>query len=163
MARVASDQISIYQPIRKRLIDQIDYYNESTCFWSLEPAPTVNVTHRKYCTLWVADGTFDEEAGVGGGAHVCLERTVIRVTAFCRLKLDRQSQIDWLLFDQDGLLAQKKRILRALVEYDVPVKTDVGSINLIAPINASEPHFLVEDLYSISIAFGVDFEWDLTS
>lgn len=168
MSRVATDQRTILAAILSR-IRGVDGFSEQNCVLTVEQNsdggvhPATNLNHDVFCTVKVLASFGDEGAFEGGGENVVVERAGIMVTIFSRMKLDRNDTVERMLLDPSrGLLEMKRRVLKALCGYDIPVKTNEASTGLVEPITCSSPTHDGER-GSISLTFSTDFEWDLTS
>ena len=167
MAWAQTDQADVLTAIRDRLISQIEDLNESTCFITLEPVPPmVGSVGGEFVTVCPDNGQFADGVFEGAGEAFLEEDGGVIVSAFARIRLDRNERAEYALTEASrGLLkVWKPAILKALSGQQL---TDAGGNdildNLLQPAGFSKPKIAPEsDLIGFSLHFNTDFDWDLS-
>lgn len=140
--------------------------NDRQCFETLEPLepPVIPKGGEFFVSVAPGEGVFvDGEQAPGN----CTEEWSIIVTAYTRIRLDSTDHEKSLLQDASrGLLILKAKILAALVGGDPTSGGEPFMRDLIFAQQAERPRHGAmgksRDIGSISIYFGVNFDWDLT-
>lgn len=159
-----TDQAEILQAVIDRLIDRVEWLNQTTCVPSLDTDPPVTIQHDRFATVAPTAGQFDREAFDGGGRQQTWENAGVVVTVFTRVKLDPQGRDSQRLLNAvRGLFRLKHDVLDALSGHDLSNPSGELIVrNLLYPIDAGNPeHDRKEGLGRLSITFGVDFAWKL--
>ncbi len=142
--------------------------NCSTCYETLDPlvAPNIPPGGNYIVTVALGDGTFPREMQEGGGFYQVEEDSGVVVSAWTKPKLDRPDQARIALHEEArGLLVVKRKILEALTGQQLFDESGNPLLrNYIYAMHAYRPaQDPASKLYRISVEFGVDFDWDLTT
>ena len=169
MSRTTATQIEILDSIVARLLTEIDEFSPGTCFLSLFPVPVPAPSGQIGAIIAPGGGSFDSDLEVLGGPVAAdtsvTEAGSVTVLIFTRVQTDEVGHSDLLLNDAAlGLLAMKKRVLKALL---VDWEPAVGDRNLLrdmlSPVSCSDPDYdEPKRVGSISLTFNTTFDWDLT-
>jgi len=172
MARVDVTQSVVLQRVVARLRDQLSL-DPRQCFESLqaESPPEIPPGGNYFLSVSPGSGQFWPEEQVAGNIT---EQWGVVVTGYARIQLDSVNHDDRILHDDvRGLLEIKHKILKSLCGHDlltadgdtflrqVLYATSAGQPQIGSPISNGQPR---RDMYIgwISVAFGVDFDWDIT-
>lgn len=162
-------QDDILLSIRDRLIDQLEWCTDQTCFLSDQPTPETSPSGAPFCTVSMGDGQFPHEFFTGGGADTCTEVASVIVTAINRVKLDRPRRVDRRLLEPDrGLVLLKRDILRALLGdpvWEPASGTQPLLRDLLAPSRSVGPgEVTIGDakFLAVQLHFHTPFDWDLS-
>ncbi len=165
MARSDITQTDVLTAIMLQLRSSLGL-NARQCFETLEPLspPVIPKGGDYFVSVAPGEGVFvDGEQAAGN----CTEEWSIIVTAYTRIRLDSTDHEQLLLQDTSrGLLILKAKILAALVGGDPTSGGNPFMRDLIFAQQAERPRHgdmgKAQDIGSISIYFGVHFDWDLT-
>ena len=162
-----TDQVTVLDAVVARLRASLsEFADPTTCFVSDTPWPSVEVNDNLFCTVAPMSGQFDGELPIGAGQQGIVESSMVQVTVWSRLMLDRLERAD-IQFSDDprGLLSLKKRVLKALAGTQL---FDTGGnpllIEWMRPIRSLHPPAKQheDDFSSFAIQFESTFDWDLS-
>ena len=183
-AAVDGDESRLLLQVQERLIDRVKVggnsaFNDKNCFVTEEPIPpeTYFSQGRMVCTVCLGDGQFDEYKYDGGGANQLTEHVDLLVSVFTRTKLDQPPQATYALLDEERGMSRKLKpaLLEALLVEDPDADILIPWI----PLNSQGQPFLRNppfprrsqgprqlqgmDWLGLTLSFGVEFDWDLTT
>ena len=112
-------------------------------------------------TVSMADGVFDVDAQHGGGRNQVFEAIDIEVSAFTRIKVDKQNPDTAMLLDaRRGLLQRKREILSAMIDAHITVDSGSVLIESIVAKYSTRPGF-DGTTGMITITFALAYTWQL--
>jgi hypothetical protein len=166
-----ADQATVLAAIVAKLrTDLSDLFgNDSTCFVSDIPWPSIEVQDELFCTVCPGTARFDPDRPVGAADLGIVEVGVFQVSVWSKLALDRLEQCAIAMTHADrGLLRLKQLVLRSLagqqIYADAPVNTVPLLIQYLRPTQAMHPAGRQggADYSSFTLLFEAPFYWDLT-
>ena len=154
-----------------------DCSNDSTCFMSDCPAPSIEIQGNHFITVCMSDGHFDQQQMDGGGNVQVVEMATIVVTAHSRVESDQLEHFYHGLTDiNDGLLTRKRQILTALAGKNLDGGPYAGggssssgspdSLLLMEPLFPSSSRIgdkMYDEFASTTLNFDAKFRWNLNS
>jgi len=169
--RGQTNQEPILDSIVARLIDQIEDYNDQTCFVSDQAIPITLPGGRIACTVSMGPGRFPSEFFAGGGADTLTEDGSIVITPILAINLDRPRRARRKIVGQDdqtkGLLYYKGAILRALFASTWEPSAGAQPLlrDMLSPLSCDDPQD-VQIGKTMATAFKMRvstvFDWRLT-
>ena len=167
MTRIDITQTVVVRRIVARLRDVLDL-PDHRCYETLEPLvdPPIPKGGEYFLTVSPGDGRFDVPMQEAAGAAQLMELASVTVTAYAKIALDPGDRATEILHKvARGMLPIKGDILRALVGHDL-VDED-GNTFLRAYLYAMQswrPRYNADTkIAMIAVAFGTDYDWDLSS
>jgi hypothetical protein len=166
---VATDHVTVLEAVARRLRDEVDEFNESTCIVTANPPRDIppNINHNVFCTVSPTDGNYDESAFVGGAENSLIEEAGVMIVLMSSVKLDRVGHNSEILAHESrGLLQIKAKILKTLTGHQL--KDTSGNWLLteyMRPIRSESPQSGEDsgrDIGDLAIVFATPFLWDLT-
>ncbi|QDU97536.1 hypothetical protein [Lignipirellula cremea] len=156
----------VLEAIVDRLIEKVDEWTLSTCFFSdapgVGPAPPGDL----FCTVSPGESVFSD-LFAGGGIETLHERGSVVVSVFSRLQLDGDGRAQARWFDaRRGLLSRyKPRVLKALLVDWEPQSAGQRLLrDPLYPVASSAPERMTDGDVSfvrLSLTFGMSFDWTL--
>ena len=163
MARAQKKLHEILPAIIDRLRDQIDWANESNCFFSLNSRAKPNHDPGGiWLTVSPGGGKFDEQAFAGAGREAMITDTNFTVTAHSPVALDeRGHDLEFLVHESLGVIRAMDDVLEALAGHDLSDGTDELTREPIYPNGWEEPERQTEWLGRLGMVFALKFDWRL--
>lgn len=175
MPQIPTTQDVVLTKILERIRSQVTYvvdgqnvaFNETTMFlaWSADQAAESQPSHNYVWGCVVPlQGTPGDAEFIGAGKNFLNEYTGCTVMFFTTRRADQGGHAKYVMTDTAGLLAMKRKILKALTEF-IPVD---GSGNLLLtnpmqPISCDPPRRPDgSQIADLAVTFTTDFEWDLS-
>lgn len=161
-------QSEVLLAVLERLQTVVDGLNQVNCFLALDPVPPEFPAQSRFATVSPTDGSFDDGMLDGGGELQTLEQTGVSITLFYRTASDMlKSDVNLLTQEAEGLLEQKRQILKAFTNHDLEVNGRKLLAEPMRPIHAANP-MKESDLRKnrigfLQLTFSTQFLWDLTS
>lgn len=169
MSRIDITQDVVLERLVARLRDQLNF-TDRQCYETLDPfSPPIIPKGGRWCVAVAAgDSAFVTGEQVAGNFT---EEWTVTVTIYTRMALDPADHAEkWLRDAGRGMLVLKRKVLAALVGYDLTDPDDNTFLRI--PLYATRAHRpLVAErtgdgtkilLGMQSLEFRVDFDWELT-
>lgn len=157
-------QTEVLEAFVALLRDEFADFPAEAIYWTETPTPDPSNNLTLFIQVHAGSGSFDQ--GILASGTITVEHANVAVTIFHRSETDQTGRSEASLFaDGEGLLSMKKRVLRAL-QHKMLYDGDGVQIAIanVRPVQATEPFTGDGDrpLDSLSITYGVSFEWDLS-
>lgn len=166
---ISTDHVTVLEAVARRLRQEIDEFNDSTCIITTSPPREVpqNIQHNVFCSVSPTDGSFDDSWMAGGGVEAVREDAGVIIVLMSSMKLDRIGHNSSLLADQSrGLLIVKQKILKALTSHRL---ADTSGNFLLTdemmPSRSESPQSGSDsgkEVGDIALVFQTPFLWDLS-
>ena len=129
-----------------------------------EDGPPTTLIDETLFTVCPGDSEFPEDVQIGGGLNTIEEIAAIEVTIFAARRLDQNGTMPAAIYDEnDGLLEQKRRVMKALCQADPTGDNALPLLSQFAPIRtSSKPRKDSTGLFILRLIFGTPFFWDLS-
>ena len=169
-ASVTTTQEALLEAIVARLIAQVTAFTTKTCFITAKPLddPSAAVRSDIFATVSPTDGSFGPEFEGGGDSQV-VERAGVIVVVYSAVRLDpTQRDTAVLTHDTLGLLEYKRLVLKALAGW-IPLDGSSNPLLIgeMEPLSSGAPASgwtqKNRAWADVSITFGTDFDWDVTT
>lgn len=163
---VLTTQAELFEEIRARITEQIGEFSvPNTCFIVVDPSEFTPSQRQTLCaTISPHSGDFEQGIFTGAGIDGVVEQSGFTVTVWSQMRLDRHDEKTESMLDAArGLFPLKRKILKALAGW-MPVD-DAGAsllVEYIAPISAGFPQVAPDGYCTMSLAFSLAWNWDLT-
>ncbi len=166
---IPTTQEVVLQAIVDRLISQVTVgatpLTPSTCFVSIDPEPSVNVSAEVFLTVSPESGTFDPTFD-GGADNIVMELAFAVVTIFTKIQMDRNEHAKHFLGDaKRGVFTLKRKVLKALLANHHQLSDPSGNrllTNQMAPVSSPRPLADGRKVGDVQLVFTTDFLWDLS-
>jgi len=165
MARLHRDLKTILLAIVARLRNEIEWCNESTCYFTLNPRAKPSNTGDRWITVSPGGGKFDESQFAGGGRVLLTADSRFTVTIHSPVALDEVGHdTEFLMNESLGVLEAMDEVLEIFAEFD-PLDPDGNEMlrQPICPDGWEEPERQSEWLGSLGVVFQIMFDWDLSA
>lgn len=166
-----TDQIEVLEAIVAKLRASIPAFSEeSTCFISESPDPSIEIQSNLFAMVSPSNGTFDQSMVDGSGNLGLSETFGVVVSVFSRLERDElERYLIGLTDPTNGLLSLKKQVLKAIggKNLDGGLFNGFDSLLLLealTPSRSTHPNSKqYDELATFSLTFDCRFWWDMQS